>query len=297
MALAAGVWVVNTAMLANPVGLVVAGFVAAGAIIYALWDPIGEAVGRLWEKIEKLWGWIKKVGDAIKNSPIGKWVRRQFGDDSVDDEPTTASRAPTRRVGRGRVGAGRARAAGVAAAPADDDGTDDAPATASRGPRRRGRGGAGRMLVAGVVAAPVAAAAAPAPAPDYTAMQDEATRIGRAFEAARSGAVTPPERVADIDLKALRGDVQALTDRFDLSQAPAPAPPPSDDERLSVAGAPQGVPAAQPGTVRGASLVFHQTFHFHGTGPESEDELRRRMKDIMRGISVEAGLVEAEDAF
>ena len=325
MALAAGVWIVNAAMLANPVGLVVAGFVAAGAIIYALWDPIGEAVGRLWEKIERLWGWIKKVGDAVKNSPIGKWVRRQFGDDSEDDEPTTASAAPRRRVGRGRVGAGRTRTAGVAAAPTDDDSADDAPARApsaprrhgrgrpgrilaagavaapvdeddaddgpaiapsaprrhGRGrpgrilaagavaapvdeddaddgpaiapsaPRRRGRGRPGRILAAGVAAAPVVAAAAPAPvvltptlepppvvvtaspapvpqvgntanpaapAPDYAAMQKEATRIGRAFETARAGAATPTEDVAKIDLKALRGDVQALTERFDISQ-------------------------------------------------------------------------------
>ncbi len=290
MALAAGVWIVNTAMLANPVGLVVAGFVAAGAIIYALWDPIGEAVGRLWEKIEKLWGWIKKVGDAIKNSPIGKWVRRQFGDDSADDGPARPPSAP----------------------------------------RRRGRGRAGRILAAGVVAAPVAAAAAPAsvavtptleptpvvaaaapapapqvgntattaaPAPDYMAMQKEATRIGRVFETARAGAATPPEDVPGIDLKALRGDVQALTERFDLSRAPARPTPLSGDEEgaAPLAGARSGSGAAQPGAVQGAPLVFHQTFNFEGVDLD-EDEIVRRVEFAMRRASVEARLVEAEDA-
>ncbi len=272
-ALAAGIWVVNAAMLANPVGLVVAGFVAAGAIIYALWEPIGDAVGWVWEKIKKLWEWIKKVGDAIKGSALGRWIGRRFGDGSADET------------------------------------ADDAPPAAGRpGRRRRGRGAVGRTLAAGVVAAPLAVAAAPAPqagdmatttapASDYAAMQEEAARIGRTFEDARAGAATPPEDVAEIDLKALRGDVQALTEHFETTRAPAAPAPPGRDEDEAAGRAGAGPVSTRTEAGRGASIVFHTTIHIEGAALDDEDELTRRLERVMRRASVEAGLAENEDVF
>ena len=52
---------------------------------------------------------------------------------------------------------------------------------------------------------------------------------------------------------------------------------------------------AQPGAVQGASLVFHQTFNFEGVELD-EGEIVRRVEFAMRRASVEARLVEAEDA-
>ena len=271
MALAGAVWVVNAAMLANPVGLVVAGFVAAGAIIYALWDPISEAVGRLWEKFEKLWEWIKKVGDAIKNSPIGKWFRRQFGDEGADDEPTTASVAPARHPGRGYA---RAK---VGSTPAPGDAL--ASTAAPRGPAHA-RARIGRKVAAGIVAAPlVAASPGAAPATDFEALTEQANRIGQSFEAGRVGASAPEEEAkTKVDLDTLRADVRELTDRFDLSRAPAaPAPLSREEEAPPLAG------AAQPAKTGGA--VFNQTFTFHFYGSDSSEnneEIELRMKEIIR---------------
>ena len=48
---------------------------------------------------------------------------------------------------------------------------------------------------------------------------------------------------------------------------------------------------------REVSLVFHQTFHFDGVGPDVADEVTRQMERVMRRASVEAGLAESDDAF
>ena len=363
MGLAGAVWVVNAAMLANPIGLVAAGFVAAGAIIYALWDPIKEKVGALWEKIKGLWDLIKGVGDAIRNSPIGKWVRRQFGDDEADDEADDSDdaasappRAP-RRPRRGRVG--RVAAAGLVAAPLAaaatpapvvvtpapeppqvvvaappapvpqvGDAATPAPIVVTPAPEppqvvvaappapvpQVGDAATPAPIVVTpapeppqvVVAAPPApvpqvgdAATPEGPAPDYAAMQEEAARIGAAHERARAGAATPPEHTAGVDLEALRGDVQALTESVDVSGAlPRPAPI-ADDERASPPdrGAQGGVQPGQPGTAPAASVVFHTTIYVQGAGAEGEEEIKRNFERMMRQAAQEARLAEADDPY
>lgn len=84
-AMAGAVWLANAAMLANPVGLVVAGIVAAAAIIYSLWDPITEKVGVLWEKLKSLHETLSDIGAVMKRSVIGQAVRKMFGIDGDDD--------------------------------------------------------------------------------------------------------------------------------------------------------------------------------------------------------------------
>ena len=270
-ALAAGIWLVNAAMLANPVGAVVALLVAAGAIIYALWDPISE-------KIEKLWNWLKKVGAAISDTVVGRFVGRLTSGTLFKDD--------------------------------DEEAREEAPAPPGRGRGPRG-GAAGsvvrRTAAAAVVAAPIAAGAAPAPevgdtgpaaapvpqageiaatrapAPDWDAMQEQAAGIGKSLDAARAGAVAPADDEENAD--ALR--------RIDAGLAVLNAQ--REQEEVPLAGDQPSFRAAQPGAVQGASLVFHQTFHFEGAGPEVYDEIERRMEAVMRRASVEAGLVEAED--
>ena len=344
-----GVWAFNAAMLANPIGLVVAGLVAAGAIIYSLWDPITERVGALWEKIKGLGEVISKAGRAIKNSLIGKAVMKLFGVEDVDAEPTTTSLGPggaggrryrsagssvggrsTRartRFGRGAIAAAVAVPVGVAAAPVPRAG-DTAPAAlvapqsvqapqagdtapaAVVAPQTAQAPQAGDTAPAAVVApqtaqAPQAGDTAPAAAvvtetaqaPDLAAMQEEVARIGKLFETARAGAVTPQDTIDLGQVASVRDDVRALAETFDISQAPGPPTPLGEAEAVPISSAPVGVRAGQPAAAPAAPLVFHQTFHFHGLGPEAEDEIVRIMERIMRRASVDADLAAEDTPF
>ena len=213
---AGAIWVANAAMLANPIGLVVAAVVGAAAIIYSLWDPITEKVGALWDKVKELGETLKDIGEAMKNSVIGKAVRKLFGVEVAEDEALPGQAATTAGGRRGY------RSAGSSATVA--------------GRRNRVRGGIGRTATALVVAIPVAAAApaatvpatvpppvaAATPAPDFTAERAEAAQIGASFEAARRAAATPAPSGDGFDLAALRADVGRLT----AATVPATVPPP-----------------------------------------------------------------------
>ena len=284
---AGAIWVANAAMLANPIGLVVAAVVGAAAIIYSLWDPITEKVGALWDKVKELGETLKDIGEAMKNSVIGKAVRKLFGVEVAEDEALPGQAATAAGGRRGYRSAGSS--------------------VTVAGRRNRVRGGIGRTAAALVVAAPVAAAApaatvppivpppvaAAAPAPDFAAGRAEATQIGASFEAARRAAATPTPSGDGFDLAALRADVGRLTAALETDAASVPDAP--------VAATPTGdAPAALAPSVaapREVSLVFHQTFSFQGVGPDVADEVTRQMEVVMRRASVEAGLAESDDAF
>ena len=169
---AAAIWVVNAAMLANPIGLTVAAIVAGAAVIYSLWDPITEAIGTLWEKLKSLGQTLREIGDSLKRSVIGKAVRKLFGVEVAEDE-APAGQAAT--AGGGRRGY---RSAGSGASPGD---------SVAKGPSR-----AGRTVAAGVVVA-AATTASGAPEPGFfEAAAGKSAEIGASLAAARQSATEFP---------------------------------------------------------------------------------------------------------
>jgi hypothetical protein len=73
-------WALNAAMNANPLGLIIAGVVAAIAAIWLIvknWDKIKEFFIKLWDKIKevfsKLWDWIKDIF-----SKAWEWIKKMF---------------------------------------------------------------------------------------------------------------------------------------------------------------------------------------------------------------------------
>jgi len=67
----------NTAMLANPIGLVIiaiADIIAIGVLLWKNWDTVTEYAGKLWDKIQDVFGWVKDNWPlllAILTGPIG----------------------------------------------------------------------------------------------------------------------------------------------------------------------------------------------------------------------------------
>jgi hypothetical protein len=61
---AGGIKAIGAAMIANPIGLVVAAIAGAGYLIYRNWEKIGPWFGNLWqgvkEKASAAWGWMKE---------------------------------------------------------------------------------------------------------------------------------------------------------------------------------------------------------------------------------------------
>ena len=127
---AGAIWVANAAMLANPIGLTVAALVAGAAIIYSLWDPITEVVGKLWDKLKGLGDKVKEIAGRIKNSTVGKLVLKWFGVEAEEPESTPAASAAKKpRAGVGTVAA-TVLAGAVSTAPAATTAPDYAALTA-----------------------------------------------------------------------------------------------------------------------------------------------------------------------
>ena len=125
-AVTAATWLWNAALLANPIGLVVAGVVGAAAAIITFWEPITGFFKGLWGGIKelfadgvnfltKVWeysplGLLFKAGDKLAG-----FVGGLFG----DDEEQPAKKEPARPLGRmGRAAATAALGTALAAAPA-----------------------------------------------------------------------------------------------------------------------------------------------------------------------------------
>ena len=297
---AGAVWLANAALLANPIGLVVAGIVGAAALIYSLWDPITEKVGKLWEVIKSLGESLADIADRLKNSVVGRAVRKLFGLEVDESEPlpTAATRVTNARRQVGGAGGRKARR--------------DSPALSARGTLGRTVETAdespppspARPAAVTSAAAPAAAAvvvgalAVPAVAtPDFSALTDEATEIARSFGVARAGAANPPAPGEQYDIEGLRAEVGALVERFDVPTSVAA--PPVDLSPIEHA-IPPAAPTAgggAPAPAPGASLVFYQTFNFESAGPDVDGEIERRMEIVMRRASVEAGLAEADAVY
>ena len=74
-------WLLNKAMLANPIGLIIAAIAAVIAIVVLLiknWDAVKEAAARLWEKVKevftRIWEFIKGVWESIKAAFAAAWA-------------------------------------------------------------------------------------------------------------------------------------------------------------------------------------------------------------------------------
>jgi hypothetical protein len=67
----------NTAMLANPIGIVIIAIlaiIAVGVLLWKNWDTVTEYAGKLWDKIKDVFGWVKENWPlllAILTGPIG----------------------------------------------------------------------------------------------------------------------------------------------------------------------------------------------------------------------------------
>ncbi|MCL1812985.1 MAG: hypothetical protein FWG29_05635 [Treponema sp.] len=77
---AAAQWLLNAAMSANPIGLIIAGITALIAIIVLLvknWDTVKEAALKTWDAIL---GAVIKAGESIKNVFLGviEWVKSNW---------------------------------------------------------------------------------------------------------------------------------------------------------------------------------------------------------------------------
>ena len=274
------IWAVNAALLANPIGLVVGAIVAAGTIIYALWDPITEKVGELWEKVKSLGKTFKEIGEAMKNSLIGKAVRKLFGVEVDEDEPLPGQAATTAGVGRGRR---RRRRRQVPAATTAGVGR----ATAEVSPAQR------RWLSGAVVAGLVSTAGA-APDSGFDAAS-AAAEIEARLASAREAATTPPEGGAGLNMQALIGDVADLDKRFSAAAAADLPPPPAFTADLPSPPPPSVSRGPTTITVTVGDIVIQAP-----AGADTADvaaEVRREMAAIMREGAVEAGLAEFDDPF
>jgi phage-related minor tail protein len=77
-------WALNTALLANPIVLIIMAVIAAVAAIIAIvvllvknWDKVKEAAERVWETVklvfQKIWDFIKAVWEGIKAAFSAAW--------------------------------------------------------------------------------------------------------------------------------------------------------------------------------------------------------------------------------
>lgn len=95
---------VGTALLTNPIGLIITGIAVGAFLIIKYWKPISSFFKNLfapvvavfkqvWNWVENLWGKAKEVFEGVKNwaadSVIGKAWNWAFGDD--DDTPAAAN--------------------------------------------------------------------------------------------------------------------------------------------------------------------------------------------------------------
>ena len=159
-------------------------------------------------------------------------------------------------------------------------------------PHARGRARAAATAAAASVIGATAAAPVAEPPP--------------AFPATTATATAPVAAAPAVDVGAVRAQVRdelAATEGLSVTdEAGAAAFDRIDDELAALQRGDTGAVPQEPGGAllgpgAGASLVFYQTFHFGSAGPESEEELARRMEAIMRRASVEAGLAESDDVY
>ena len=81
-------WALNTAMMANPIGLVIlaiTALIAAGVLIYKYWEPLGNFFSGLWDGIVSGFNaaidWIIQKFTAVVDWVANKWgkVKAFFG--------------------------------------------------------------------------------------------------------------------------------------------------------------------------------------------------------------------------
>ena len=159
-----------------------------------------------------------------------------------------------------------------------------------------------RGVVAAAAIVGATAAAPAAAAPDFQEVTSPVPRRAPAFPDAASAVIEVAEVRAQVQgaLAGLGGLPPAGADdegsaAFERIEAGLAAL--GEAEAVPRASAPQGVSAGQPDAAPAAPLVFHQTFHFHGMGPEAEEEITRIMERIMRRASVEADLAAEDTPF
>ena len=269
----AAVWVFNAALLANPITWVVGALIVGASLVYTYWDEVGGFFSGLWEDIaaggkwlgEQIEGFFAPVTNLIEwlsESEWAGWIAEQLGASRID----------------------------VGARPSDDEeGSEPAPAP---DPKRR----VGGLLVAGTLSAGLVAGSAAAGGSGPAVEGPGTLAAWQSVVDSRPALTSEREQLDEALADGVKSEAQAFLEALDGSSPPG-AQAPRQTEAATVAGETPGFRAAPPGAAQGASLVFHQTFNIEGGGSEVVDEVRRQMEAVMREVSVERGLVEAEDAF
>ncbi|MCD6526997.1 MAG: phage tail tape measure protein [Desulfuromonas sp.] len=105
MAVTAAQWLWNAALLANPIGLVVAGIGAAAALVIHYWEPITTFFGDMWSDIKNLFSaGVSFLTEVWEHSPLGllfkagqklgSLVGSFFGGDDKSSVPTSGKPQP-----------------------------------------------------------------------------------------------------------------------------------------------------------------------------------------------------------
>ncbi|MFC4923855.1 phage tail tape measure protein [Delftia deserti] len=122
--LTAAQWLLNLALSANPIALVVAGVAAligVGILLYKYWEPIGRFFG-------KLWGRMTGGLDEVKQSAAeaGKEMQDQLGDKAATISIGADGKLPDTASTGQQMGQRMAEAAGIAIPAASTQGMDQA---------------------------------------------------------------------------------------------------------------------------------------------------------------------------
>jgi len=310
-----GLGMLRLAMIGTGVGALVVALGVGAAMVMKHWEPIkaffggfvagvGTALAPIAEVFKPLAPAFKWVGDVI--GWIGAAIGRLFA-------PIETTNAQLERVGEtGRiVGELVGSVFRVALTPITgliglvgkalkwlgllDESEVEATITAAQAsavgtaaPRARpGRNLVGATLTAGALSGAPALAAPPAfPA------------IAPAAPAAITPVVFPVIETVDAGAEASRVRAELEDALRDVSGAQTTAPAGAGADPAQAGGtAVQGVRAGQPEALPVGGLVFHQTFNFHGFGPEAQEEIRRIVEGIMRRAAVDAGQAADDGAF
>ena len=268
----AATWVWNAALLANPLTWVVGAFIVGASLLVAYWEPVSEFFVGLWDGIKE---GAQAVGESIAEflAPVIEMVK------FVTESSWAGWIAE--KIGLGEsglvVGSGGVAEESGAATPSPDP-----PAVGSSVP-------AAALSISLLAGTGAAAIDTPAPSvePNAAVMSEwQSVLDTRPDVAVDRGAVD------QAGVEGVLGDARAYIDS--LASGPATRPD-SGLADLIARGAEGGVAPAPAPAPRDVSMVFNQTFHFQGVGPDVADEVMKQMEIVMRRASVEAGLGENDD--
>ena len=307
------------ALIGTGIGAAVVAIGVGAALIMRYWEPIkaffagvASGIGQALQPLGPVFGWLGDIvgwvagAFAALSEPVGATAEQLEGfrgtGESVGRVIGTVFRAALLPVTALVKGVGTALKwlgvlddteveAGVRA-------TQETPAATvpPRSVPRPGRAAVAAAVTAASIGAVAPAAAAPASAAPAFPVTPAVAPVATA---------APVSAVPIVDATTIAAQVQAELGGFGREDAEGAAAIERIEAGLADlarsdaagAGAIAQEPARPAAQSREVSLVFHQTFHFEGVGPDVADEVARQMERVMRKASAEAGLAESDDAF